>query len=304
MLKDRIVFIDGDFIAWENATVHIMSHSFGRGSAIFEVISFHGGDGGPVVFRLQDHISRLFKSAELLDMRLPANRDELCKAVVETIQRNHLEKGFIKVVCYYPQVSVEVIPPREPLRVSVFVLDPSQDLEGDFSAVQSTTACVSKGRKLDPQTVPIRAKAAANYLNGMVARIEAAKRGFEHAVMLDTQGFIAEGGTESIFLVKNASLLAPALGTVLEGITRMSVLQAAAIVGIKTIEKRLPSELLYGAEEIFFSCSPLKVLPVRKIDDRVLEKTPGAVTRQIATLMEDIVSGKDERFKDWLYPVV
>lgn len=303
MLEDRVVFINGEFIAWENASVHIMSHSFGRGSAIFEVMSSHNTDSGPAVFRLQEHIKRLFKSAELLDMELPFSHEEFYHAVTGTVKQNQLNQGFIKIICYYPQFSVAIIPPKEKLSVSVFALDPTEDLQGGFSAGQSTTACISKWRKLDPQTVPVGAKAAANYLNGMVARQDAAKRGFEHAIMLDSQGFIAEGGTESVFLVKDGHLMTSSLGTVLRSITRMSVLEAAKAEGIPTVEDRLPSGLIYEAEELFFSCSPIKVLPVRQVDDRALENTPGPVTQSIAALMHNIASGKDERFKDWLYPV-
>jgi branched-chain amino acid aminotransferase len=303
MLSDRIVYLNGEFVAWENATVHIMSHSFGRGSAIFEVISCHATDNGPVVFRLQEHIKRLFKSAELLDMELPISHEEFYSAVTGTVKKNQLNQGFIKVICYYPQFSAEVVPPKEKLSVSVFALDPVRDLEGGFEAVQSTTACVSKWRKLDPQTVPVGAKAAANYLNGMVARLDAEKRGFEHALMLDTQGFVAEGGTECVFLVKDGQLLTSALGTVLRSITRMSVLEAARMEGIKTVEDRLPPEIIYEADELFFSCSPMKVMPVRQIDDYVLEDVPGPVTRKMVALLADISTGKDERFKNWLYPV-
>jgi branched-chain amino acid aminotransferase len=303
MLSDRIVFMDGDFVAWDNATVHIMCHSFGRGSAIFEVISFHDTDAGPVVFRLQEHIKRLFNTAALLDMELSLSPDEFCKAVVGTIRKNQLKQGFIKLICYYPQFSVEVIPPKEPLSVSIFTIDPAKDLEGDFSAVLSTTACISKWRKLDPQTVPIRAKAAANYLNGMVARLDAEKRGFKHAIMLDTQGFIAEGGTESVFWVKSGQLMTPFLGTVLESITRKSVLEAAQIEGVVVLEDRFLPELIYEAEEIFFASSPFKVLPARQVEDRALENVPGPVTQKMAALMENIATGQDDRFKDWLYPV-
>lgn len=303
MLSDRIVYIDGDFVAWDNATVHIMSHSFGRGSAIFEVISFHDTAAGPVVFRLQEHIKRLFNTAALLDMELSLSLDDICSAVVSTIKKNQLKQGIIKLICYYPQFSLEIMPPKEPLSVSIFTIDPVRDLAGDFSAVLSTTACISKWRKLDPQTVPIRAKAAANYLNGMVARLDARKRGFEHAIMLDTQGFIAEGGTESVFFIKHGRLMTPFLGTVLESITRKSVLEAAQIEGIVVLEDRLSPELIYEAEEIFFASSPFKVLPARQLEDRAMQNVPGPVTQKMAALMENIATGKDDRFKDWLYPV-
>jgi branched-chain amino acid aminotransferase len=304
MIKDRIVYINGEYVPWEKATVHIMSHSFGRGSAIFEVISLHATGSGPAIFRLQAHIDRLFKSAELLDMELPLAKEDLYKAVAGTVKRNRLQKGFIKMICFYPEFSVEILPPQSQLTVSVFAIDPEQDLGGiGLPFEEGTTLFISNWRKLDPLTVPIEAKASANYLNGMVARLEAKKNGFENAVMLDTQGFIAEGGTESAFLVKDNRLMTPATGTVLKSITRMSILEAAKTVGIDCFEGQLKPELLFEAEEIFLSCTPFKVLPVRQINDRKMENAPGPLTRKIADLLDDIGSGNDDRFKDWLYPV-
>jgi len=304
MIEDRIVFLDGAYIPWEKATVHIMSHSFGRGSAIFEVISLHATASGPAVFRLDAHIERLFRSAELLDMELPYSKDDFCEAAFETVKRNGLQKGIIKLICFYSDFSVEILPAPKPLNVSIFAIDPQQDL-GRFGIPfeTGTTVCLSRWRKLDPRTVPIEAKAAANYLNGMVARAEAKKKGFAHALMLDTQGFIAEGGTESIFLVKDNCLLTPATGTVLKSITRMSVLEAAETLDIECTEEQLKPEMLIEAEEIFFASTPFKVLPVKQIDDRKLDNAPGPLTRKIARLLDAITGGNDDRFKSWLYPV-
>jgi len=137
----------------------------------------------------------------------------------------------------------------------------------------------------------------------MMAQGEARKRGFEHAIMLDTQGFIAEGGTESVFLVKDGKLMTPSPGTVLQGITRKSLLQLAGAIGVESFEGRLSPELLYEADEIFLSATPIKVLPVRQIEERVLEGIPGPLTRKLSTLVDEIVAGIDERFKGWLFPV-
>lgn len=304
MYADRMVWLNGDFIRWENATVHIMSHSFGRGSAIFEVISFYSTGRGPAVFRLQAHIERLFRSAELLEMELPFSKEALCDAVAGTIKRNGLSQGFVKLICFYPEISFEIIPPKRQLSVSVFALEPEQDLGAlDDPFKEGTTVYVSTWRKLDPRTVPIEAKAAANYLNGMVARLEAQKKGLKHAIMLDTQGFIAEGGTESAFLVIDSCLLTPATGSVLKSITRMSILESAKDVGIECIEKQLKPELLDEAEEIFLSSTPFKVTPVKQINDRKLPDAPGPVTRKIAELLDSITAGNDDRFENWLYYV-
>jgi branched-chain amino acid aminotransferase len=295
MIKDRIVYLNGEYVPWENATVHIMCHSFGRGSAIFEVISF----------RLQAHIDRLFRSAELLDMELPLSKEDFFEAITETVKRNGLQKGYLKIICFYPEFSVELLPPQKKLTVSIFVIDAEQDLGKKIIPYEEgTTLFLSSWRKLDPLTVPIEAKAAANYLNGMVARKEAQKKGFEYAVMLDTQGYIAEGGTESAFLVKDNKLMTAATGTVLKSISRMSILEAAKIAGIECFEGQLKPELLFEADEIFLSCTPSKVLPVLKINDRELEHAPGPLTQKIAEMLDGIYSGDDERFKDWMYPVL
>ncbi len=304
MLTERIVYINGELVDWNRATVHLMSHSFARGSAVFEVLSFHKTGFGPAVFRLDEHLVRLFKTVELLDMEIRITAEDLQAAVKNTIRRNGLLEGFIKIVCFYPQIAFDILPPQNQLDVSIFVLDPKQDLDGsDFHFEQGTTVGISKWRKLDPKTVPIEAKVAANYLNGMVARIEAKKRGFENAVMLDTQGFVAEGGTESVFLVKNDRLYAPSLGTILESITRKSILQAAKLSGIEKSEERLSPDFLFQADEIFLSNTPYKVIPVRQIENQKFINAPGPITRKINDLMNKIVSGQEKRFNDWLFSV-
>jgi branched-chain amino acid aminotransferase len=304
MIEDRIVFVNGDYIPWEKATVHIMSHSFGRGSAIFEVMSLHATVSGPAIFRLEAHIERLFKSAELLNMELPLGKEEFCRTVAGTVKRNDLQQGIIKIICYYPQVSVEILPSQRQLAVSIFAFDAQKDFERFGIPIdQGVSACISQWRKLDPQTVPIEAKASANYLNGMVARIDAKKNGFDYAIMLDTQGFIAEGSTESVFAVKENRLLTPSAGTVLKSITRMSILEAARTAGIACFEERLKPQLLFEADELFFASTPFKVLAVKQINERKLEHAPGSVTRKVADLMAKIADGSDARFKQWLYPV-
>ena len=304
MLEERIVYLDGDFVAWDQARVHLMCHSIGRGSAIFEVLSFHDTVRGTAVFRLDEHLDRLFRTAGLLEMDLPLSKDAFQGAVLETVKRNHLKRGLIKIICYFSQVVFDLSPPEKALNASIFALDPSLDLKGmHFPFETGTTAYISKWRKLDPETVPVEAKAAAHYLNGMMAKQEARKLGFETAVMLDTQGFIAEGGTESVFLVKDGRLLTSSLGTVLQSISRKSVLELAGALGIESMEARLAPDLFFTCEEIFFSGTPIKVLPVRRINSRVFERVPGPVTRRLFGAMEGIVVGKDDRFKAWLFPV-
>ncbi|MDM8556784.1 aminotransferase class IV [Desulfococcaceae bacterium HSG7] len=304
MIDDRIVYMNGAFVAWKDARVHIMSHSLARASAIFEVISLHSTPQGPVIFRLQDHIKRLFKSAKLINMELPLSRKAFYDKVSETVKRNKIEHGIIKIVAYFPQIAFDILPPQRGADVSIFVADPSKDSPNtNFAVKPMESACISKWRKPDPQTVPVEAKVSANYLNGMIAKMEANQNGFEHAIMLDTQGFIAECGTDSVFLVKDDCLMTATLGTILDSITRRSILEAAAFIGIETYQGRLKPELLFKADEIFLSCTPFKVQPINKIEKRKIEITPGPLTGKLSALLDRITEGREDHFKDWLYPV-
>jgi len=304
MLAERMVFVNGDFVNWQDATVHMMSHSFARGSTIFEVISLYATASGAAVFRLHDHISRLEKSAAYLDMELPGGHDALCQAVAETVRRNRLAQGVIKVVGYYPQFALDIQPPQKRLDIAIFAIDPAQDIKDlEFSFEKGTSAGIARWRKLDPETVPIEAKAAANYLNGMIARLDVQKRGLEDAILLDTQGFIAEGATESVFLVKDGKLLTPCLGTVLDSITRRSILQVARHLGIETFEGRLRPALLFEADEVFFANTPFKVIPIRRIEERHMSETPGPMQRRLWDVLQKIATGQEPDFAEWLYAV-
>jgi len=300
-MRERAVYLDGEFCPWDKANVHIMSHSFGRGSAIFEVIGFHKTQAGPAVFRLDEHVTRFRKSALLLDMEPPITDGELHDVVLQTVRRSGLERGFIKVFGLYPEISFKILPQQKRFRVAVFVFSYEEALgERQESSNGSVTACVSQWRRLDPETVPVEAKVAANYVNGMVARMESRRRGFDYAVQLDTQGFIAEGGTESLFLVRDGGLMTPSLGTVLRSVTRQSLLEMAEAMGITTFVGRLSQRLLDEADEIFFSGTSNKLLPVRQMETRILNAAPGPVTQKLSARIEVITTGRDEQFKKWL----
>lgn len=304
MIENRMVNLNGDFVAWPDATVHLMSHSLARASAIFEVISLHSTANGAIIFRLTDHIERLFQSAQLIQMELPVAPEQLCERVAATARRNRIESGMIKIVAYYPQIALSILPAQRLADIAIFVVDPPTDFpDMNFTFKPTETACISKWRKTDPQAVPIQAKVAANYLNGLISKSEALERGFDKGILLDSQGFVAECATESIFIVKDGCLMTPALGTILDSITRRSVLAVAASAGIEIHESRLPPERLFDADEIFLACTPFKVQPVNLIEDHSIEPSPGPLTQKMAALLDQIIGGNENRFKDWLYPI-
>lgn len=304
MAVERIVFVDGSWVSWEQATVHIMSHSFARGSGIFEVMSFHETPGGPAVFRLDEHLERLFRSARLLEMEMPVTREKLCETVLETVRRSALSSGAVKIMCYYPQCAFDILPPAGSLSTAVFAVDPARDSGAVLPAYEKgVSLCVSGWRKLDPASVPTEAKAAANYLNGMMAALEGRSRGFDRAVMRDRDGAVAEGGTSSVFIVKDGRLLTPAPGNILRSITRKSVLSLAQAAGIETVEARIEMDLCLDADEMFMSSTLGKVIPVFRFEDRMLPESKGPVTERLWDRFRAVLAGEVPEFSHWLFQV-
>lgn len=303
MLDERLVWINGTLVKWSDATVHMMSHSFARGSTIFEVISFYRTNAGPAVFRIDAHAARMLRSAELLEMELPVGAEGLRAAVAETVRANRLEQGVIKVVGYYPQFALDIQPPRKRLDLAVFALDPAVDLGAFGDGLEGTTAGIARWRKLDTRTIPVAAKAAANYLNGMVAVLDVQQRGFTDAILLDTDGYVAEGATESVFMVRGGRVLTPAVGTVLDSITRRSILEICRREGIACEEGRYTPDLLFAADEIFFANTPFKVIPVRRIEHREMAPVPGPMQSRLAAILRGITAGENAGYADWMWVV-
>ncbi len=292
---------NGELIPYEEATVHLMSHSLTRGSAIFEVLGVYLTAEGPAAFRLADHADRLIKSAELLDMQLTQSKEEIMQAVVDTVKANKVVQGYVKIVGFFGKETFTVTFSDPRLELSVFAFTEEEYKPKDSPKMIS--ACLSKWRRLHPETVPVEAKVAANYLNGMLVRLDAQRRGFDLGIMLDTHGFVAEGSVESVFLIKDGTLLTPPLGRILSSITRRSILEAAPYAGIKVLERPIRPTELFEAEEIFISSTSRRVTPIYRIEDHPLGEVPGPITSKIANLISAICAGKEERFKNWLYPI-
>ena len=299
-MSNRVkAWVNGKLVDWDDATVHIMSHSFTRGSAVFEVISFHQTLNGRAVFRLDEHLKRLQASTELLNMKLSYSAQEIQQGVMETIKVNNLRNGFIKIIGYYGNPSFTILPQQEKLDLSIFAVD--EGLSKDHK--NHVSACFCRWRKLDPNTVPIEAKVAGNYINGMLALQEAINRGFDMGIMLDTEGFVAESSTEAIFWVEGDVIKTPPLGRILHSISRLSILQAATITGLKAVEERVRPEKIMEADEVFFASTSCRIQPVGRLGDQDFKNVPGLMSRELADMMSNICNGKDKRFNSWLFSV-
>ncbi len=300
MNDKRKVWFNGDLIPWEKATVPLLSHGFARASAIFEVFGIHEGPDGPAAFRMDKHLRRLMNSAQSLGMKMAYSAEEISEAVAETVRVNDMGRGLIKMMAYWSEEAIIHLVLESKLDLAIFAIPDSEELKLDNA--QPISACLSKWRKIHPETVPVSAKACSNYLNAYLARRDANVRGFDIGLMAGTDGFLAEGSTESVFIVKDGVLKTPPLGRVLSGISRMSILQAAPAIGIPTSEETLSPEALFTADEIFTSHTGIKISPVARFENRSFE-APGPVTSQLMELMTNILNFSDSRFKDWLQPL-
>lgn len=300
MNNDSKVWLNGNLIPWAEATVPLLSHGFSRGSAFFEVFGIHVGPEGPMAFRMDEHLNRLMRSAELLEMKMAYSTEEIIAAVKTTVAANNLGRGLIKMLAYWGEEAIINLVLDSKLDLAIFAIPQSDDLKLDRAS--SISACVSKWRKIHPETVPVAAKACSNYLNGYMVRRDANKRGFDIGITLGTDGFLAEGSIESVFIVKDGILKTPPLGRILSSITRKSILEAASKVGIPAQQGPVTAQELFEADEIFTCHTGIKVEPVSRLEDRDFD-APGPVTSQVSQLMNNIIEFKDGRFKDWFQPL-
>jgi branched-chain amino acid aminotransferase len=296
-MKDKPkVWINRKIVPWEDAQVPILSHGFSRGSAVFEVFGTHSVPEGVAAFRMDAHLKRLEHTVDFLGMELGFSTPDIVKAVSRLAAVNKLERGLVKIVAYWGQEAIIDLVLNSKLDVAIFTIAASEELGLD--KVKPLSACISKWRKLHPQTVPVQAKACANYLNGYLVRKDANDRGFDIGFNLGTDGFLAEGSIESVFIVRDGVLQTPPLGRILASVTRDSIIQAAKLNHIEVQETALVKKDLFAADEIFTCHTGIKVLPICRLEDKEL-KAPGPLTARISQIMKDIMASKDSRFAKW-----
>jgi branched-chain amino acid aminotransferase len=299
LLKDRWIWVDGNFVRLPDAKVHLLSQSFARGSAIFEVLSAYHTRQGVGVFRLKDHLKRLDNSAREMMMELPYGNKQLFDAALKTVRRNAVDAGLLKIIAYYPEVGLEILPHDTRVSVAVAAFAFGRDVTiSKFGEDRFATAGISKWRKPHPESVPVHAKASGNYLNPMLAKLEVRKRGFKTPILLDLKGRVAEGATESLFLVKHGRLLTARLDNILASITRMSIIEIAADLKIPVAQKDLLPRDLMNCDEAFFSSTTCKVWPISRIEKHKLA-APGPVSVRLRDYFDRILAGDVPKYRKW-----
>jgi branched-chain amino acid aminotransferase len=295
------IWHNGQLIPWEQATIHVMSHVVHYGSSVFEGIRCYGQPQGSAVFRLPEHMQRLLDSARIYRMEIPFTLEELCAGAVELIEANGITPCYIRPIALRGYGEIGVSPKGSPVEVYMANFPWGKYLAG----TEGADVCVSSWNRLAPNTMPALAKAGANYMNSQLIRMEAEVNGYQEGIGLDVDGLVSEGSGENVFVVRNGVIYTPPLAnSALSGITRDSVLTIARHLGLTVTEQPIPREMLYIADEVFFTGTAAEVQPIRSVD-RILvgDGKPGAITRKLAEEFFALANGlKPDRF-GWLTPV-
>lgn len=290
------IWLDGKLVDWKDAKVHILTNALHYGSAVFEGIRCYETDHGGAVFRLPEHITRLFYSAGCLGIKLRFSKDQISKAILSLIKTNKVGECYIRplVFCGYGSFGLDIS--RVPVNIAIATWP-----WGTYLGGRELSAIISSYRRLSPKAVPIDAKVSGYYVNSIMASAEAKKKQADEAILLDDNGHVAEGAGENIFIVKNGKIYTPMKGAILPGITRDSVMQIARDNDIKVIEKKILVKELKNADEVFFTGTAVEVCPVVKVDSRKIGKgTPGPVFIKIKEEYSKIVRGYSQKYKKWL----
>lgn len=299
--KTEKIWHNGRFIPWDEARVHVLSHVISYGSAVFEGIRCYRTPQGPAIFRLRDHMQRLLDSARIYRMDLPYRLEELMQAAVELVRVNRLQACYLRPIVLRGYGEMGVNPFGCPIETYIACWEWGHYL-GDQAVQEGVDVCVSSWRRPAPDTLPQMAKAAANYMNSQLIRIEAVVNGYAEAIALDAQGYVAEGSGENVFVVYHDRVwTAPLASSVLPGITRSTVLTLCQDLGIPTIEQPIPREMLYVAQEVFFCGTAAEITPIRSID-RVLigSGRRGPVTERLQKEFFAITHGEIADRHGWL----
>ena len=295
------IWRDGEFVAWQDATVHVLAHSMQFGSAVFEGIRCYSTSRGPAIFRLEDHLQRLINSCRIYRMEPKYSVEELVAASCEVVDRNRVEACYVRPMVIRGYGSAGMVPLGAPIETFIPCW-PWGTYLGEGALENGVDACISSWHRMAPNTTPSMAKIAGNYLGGQLIKMEALANGYGEGIALSTDGMVSEGSGQNVFVVqKGVIFTTPSNGTLLPGITRDSIITLAREAGYEVREQEMPREALYTADEVFLTGTASEVTPVRSLDRITIGKgKAGDVTRQLQRTFLDIVQGKAEDAHGWL----
>ncbi|HIC70231.1 MAG TPA: branched-chain amino acid transaminase [Candidatus Latescibacteria bacterium] len=301
MPKSEKIWFNGELVAWDEAKIHVLSHVIHYGSSVFEGIRCYETKKGPAVFRLEDHVRRLFDSAKIYRMEIPYTPDELSQAIVSTIRVNDLKACYIRPVVYRGYGSLGVDPMPCPVDVVIAVWQWG-DYLGEKALEKGVSVCTSSWNRVAPNTIPFLAKAGGNYLNSQLVRIEANMNGYDEGIVLGSDGLVSEGSGENIFAIRNDSIYTPASHySILPGITRHTAITLLRDLEMRVEQRGIPREFLYIADEVFFTGTAAEITPIRAIDHIPIgEGKRGPITTKLQELFFQITNAETEDRHGWL----
>lgn len=298
--KTEKIWMDGSFVDWDDAKVHILTHTLHYGLGAFEGIRCYDTPKGPAIFRLKEHVERLFQSAKIFLLTIPFSQDEICDAIIQTIKVNNIKECYIRPLVYIGYGAMGLYPKGNPINVAIAVW-PWGAYLGEEGLQKGIRVKVSSYVRNHVNSNMSRGKICGYYVNSQIAKKEAITDGYDEALLLDTSGFVSEGSGENIFIVKRGILKTTPLTSILEGITRNSVMTLAEDMGIKTVEERFTRDEVYICDEAFFTGTAAEITPIRELDNRIIGNgTAGEITKRLQRAFFDVVKGKDSRYEHWL----
>jgi branched-chain amino acid aminotransferase len=296
-----LIWMNGEFVAWEDAKVHVLTHGLHYGTGVFEGVRCYETPRGPAVFRNADHVERLFRSAELYYMEIPFAAEQLRAATLELVARNGMDSCYVRPIVYRGYGSMGLNPLDSVVDVTIACWEWASYL-GEEGKRDGVRAKVSSWRRISADSLIPHAKASGQYLNSVLAKVESVKSGYDEAILLDDAGHVCEGTGENIYIVRDGEISTPGQhNSILDGITRRSVIQIAQDLGYKVVERNIARAEMYLAEEVFLSGTAAEIVPVREIDDHAIGTgRPGEITRVLQSTFDDVIHGRSERYREWL----
>ena len=294
------IWMSGKLVPYKNAKVHVLTHALHYSTAVFEGIRCYNTTRGPMLFRLPEHVDRLFKSAKMYSMKIPFSKKEISDGIIKTVKVNKLKECYIRPIAYYGHGVMGLTPTPNKVEVAIACWEWNMG-ESSAGKVRGARCKVSSWLRIDSRSQPMQAKAASNYANAALARVEALRDGYDEAIMLNYHGKVSEGSAENIFIVNQGEIFTPPLDAgILDGITRDSVIKIAHSEGLTVIEKAIDREDLYVADEVFMTGTAAEVKSVTEIDNITIgDGKLGKVTRKLQSAFFEASRGKDERFLEW-----
>ncbi|PPD10652.1 MAG: branched-chain amino acid transaminase [Methylophilus methylotrophus] len=299
--RDGVIWYDGKMVNWRDATTHVLTHTLHYGMGVFEGVRAYKTDKGTAIFRLKEHTDRLFRSAHILGMKMPFDKETISEAQKAAVRENKLESAYLRPMAFYGAEAMGISAKTLSTHVIVGAWSWGAYM-GEEAITKGIRVKTSSFARHHVNITMCKAKANGNYMNSILAHQEAAQDGYQEALLLDVDGFVAEGSGENIFIIRNGKLYTPDLTSALEGITRDTIIHLAKEeLGLEVIEKRITRDEVYSADEAFFTGTAAEVTPIRELDNRAIgEGSRGPITEKLQSLYFDVVKGKNAKYAHWL----